>query len=61
MRRHTTTRPLPVATYIRISAEPTDERSMQAQADRVRAHAESLGWQPVAVFEPDLAQEPVAP
>jgi DNA invertase Pin-like site-specific DNA recombinase len=60
-RNHTNPRPLRIATYIRISTEPTDDLSAQAQADRVRAYAESLGWQPLAAFEPDPAPAPVAP
>jgi hypothetical protein len=64
-RNHTNPRPLRVATYIRICTEPadepTDDRSVQAQADRIRAYAEAVGWQPIAVFEPDPAQASAAP
>ena len=44
-------RPLRFVTYIRLSAEPTEGRSVQAQAERVRAYAASIGWQVLPVYE----------
>jgi len=60
-RKHTTTRPLRVTTYSRLTVEPTDDRSVRAQADRMRAYVESLGWQPISFFEPNPAQPPATP
>ncbi len=50
--RHPNPRRLRVVTYLRVATETPDDRSVQEQAERVRALAESLGWQPVAVFVP---------
>lgn len=50
-------RPLRVLIYTRICrqsvTEPATGRSVTAQAEQVRAYAASLGWQTVAIHEPD--------
>lgn len=50
-------RPLRVLIYTRSCRRPGTEsaagRSVTAQAEQVRAYAESLGWQTVAIHEPD--------
>lgn len=37
----------------RSGAEPANGRSFTAQSEQVRAYAASLGWQTVAIHEPD--------
>ncbi|GAA1886263.1 hypothetical protein GCM10009687_63460 [Asanoa iriomotensis] len=50
---------LRVATYMRVAdAGLTSDESIQEQAERVRAVAESLGWQPIAVFAPARTTTP---
>jgi hypothetical protein len=50
-----------VATYSRLAVEPNDDRSVRAQADRMATYIESLGWQPIAFYEPNPAQPPATP
>lgn len=51
--------PLRVLIYTRTcarpSVEPAGQRSADAQAELLRAHAASLGWQTVSVYASDEA------